>query len=711
MAQNSQNTTAQNILQTDINRLAEQFTEADFIWTTLPQDWFEAPFLGNGLLGVMLFQGTENSLTLQINRADVYDQRDPEKSWNGVNRPCLPVGAFTVSLNSPIISGRCRLSLFNATLAISLTTEKEEVSAELFIPPIPNVVVFDISAENEDVLCQLCFEPGPALPGVFHKMSNPESYQRNPKPEFEHVDGLERCTQKLLTGGGFCTQWTPFAQVKQQTLFFAVGYSQDVTSAQTEAAQYIEEGKRISLSGLKKDHDVWWQTFFSASSFSIPDKELEIFCLRQIYKFGCATRPEGPVINVSGPWLQPTTWAGIWWNMNVQLAYWIANPSNHPEFNEPLIHLFEKYEHNLRLNVPVQYQQDSLGLGRGSSLDLRSNVGNELHILPWAMHNCYLQYLYTMDKSLLKRIYPLLKQTIQLILHHVEKESLSDSRYVYHLKPAMQGEEKDLVQDSIQLLTLLYWGLSALIHSAEQLEVDKEERSKWEDVLTHLAPLPSDSEIGLIKPTSNYHPADHMCAIYPIHLLSVKRPKDKELIDTTIDYWLKKTKPLPMRDKEGGGYRLTHGAACLAAAGRGKEACELLCTFIKVRMTPNTMYREGNNPTLETPLAGAAALYEMLLQSWNGTLRIFPAIPEEWEDCSFRMLRAEGAFLVSADRENGQTRQVAIQSLKGGIIRLICDISDSQIIESSKAEIVQHDEDSLLISFAEDGYIVIGKEQ
>ena len=66
------------------------------------------------------------------------------------------------------------------------------------------------------------------------------------------------------------------------------------------------------------------------------------------------------------------------------------------------------------------------------------------------------------------------------------------------------------------------------------------------------------------------------------------------------------------------------------------------------------MYLEAG-PVIETPLAAAQAVHEMLLQSWGDTLRVFPAVPAAWKDAAFHDLRAEGAFLVSAVRREGRT--------------------------------------------------------
>jgi alpha-L-fucosidase 2 len=74
--------------------------------------------------------------------------------------------------------------------------------------------------------------------------------------------------------------------------------------------------------------------------------------------------------------------------------------------------------------------------------------------------------------------------------------------------------------------------------------------------------------------------------------------------------------------------------------------------------------------TLEGNFAGAAAVQEMLLQSYSGVLRLFPAVPATWKDASFETLRAEGAFLVSAEWEGGAVERVEIVSEKGGPCRL-----------------------------------------
>ena len=79
---------------------------------------------------------------------------------------------------------------------------------------------------------------------------------------------------------------------------------------------------------------------------------------------------------------------------------------------------------------------------------------------------------------------------------------------------------------------------------------------------------------------------------------------------------------------------------------------------------PNTMYIEGS-PVIECSIILNRSLQDMLLQSWGDKINVFPAVPAAWKEAVFHDLRAEGAFLVSANRKDGKTEWVRIKSLAG----------------------------------------------
>ena len=67
-------------------------------------------------------------------------------------------------------------------------------------------------------------------------------------------------------------------------------------------------------------------------------------------------------------------------------------------------------------------------------------------------------------------------------------------------------------------------------------------------------------------------------------------------------------------------------------------------------------------------MAACSAVQEMVLQSYGGVIRIFPAIPATWKDASFYGLRADGAFIVSASKRSGNIDRLEIKSEKGGVL-------------------------------------------
>lgn len=52
----------------------------------------------------------------------------------------------------------------------------------------------------------------------------------------------------------------------------------------------------------------------------------------------------------------------------------------------------------------------------------------------------------------------------------------------------------------------------------------------------------------------------------------------------------------------------------------------------------------------------------MLIQSWNGIIKLFPAVPDGWKNMSFSNLLTEGSFEVSALKKNGNVTFVKISA-------------------------------------------------
>ena len=63
-------------------------------------------------------------------------------------------------------------------------------------------------------------------------------------------------------------------------------------------------------------------------------------------------------------------------------------------------------------------------------------------------------------------------------------------------------------------------------------------------------------------------------------------------------------------------------------------------------------------------VAMTAVISEMLLQSYDGKIRLFPAVPDGMS-ARFTSLRTVGAFLIASDIDQGHVQFVRIKSLRG----------------------------------------------
>ena len=81
---------------------------------------------------------------------------------------------------------------------------------------------------------------------------------------------------------------------------------------------------------------------------------------------------------------------------------------------------------------------------------------------------------------------------------------------------------------------------------------------------------------------------------------------------------------------------------------------------------PTWPFRHFDNETM--PIV-ACAINEMLIQSYDGTIRICPSVPSSW-NVRFD-LAAAGGFRVSAEQKDGRIAFVSLESRLGGGCRLV----------------------------------------
>ena len=665
-------------------------------WNSMPKSWGEGAFLGNGLIGAMIYGDSECPLLWNLGRTDVYDVQ--QYSVVDTDQYRVPLGKLAFLPKSEVIGFQMELDLWNAEVKGELKMKEGTVSFLSFVPTGENIIVIEMESFDMELTQSLAYVADyPLAPLLEFARESSFTYEEMAKPAiYEFTRSTQFRVQPLKSGGDVCIAINEKILSRHKRIYFiSIGMSSQKGGAKEEAISMLEYAKAKQMRTIQKVHRNWWHNYYPQSFLTIPDKEMEAFYWIQMYKLASATRKDCPMMDLMGPWPTRTVWAGIWWNLNTQLAYWPIYTSNRLELGQPLCDTLDMHFETLNNNAPEEYRKDAAMIGRASGRKLVSINNVELCNLPWLCHNYWLQYRYSMDDDRLRnRLFPLLKRSMNYYIHFLEVRE--DGKY--HLAESVSPEYGKTAKDSNINLALLQWGCKTLLDSCSRLKIHDALETVWQDILDRMVEFPMNENglmIGENVPFDESHRHfSHLLAIYPLYLMHRDRLEDMEGMKKSIDHWCS-------LDEAFAGYSYTAAASLYAAIGDGDNAFNYLKLFLEKVPQPNTMYLElgEGGPTIETPLSFTSSLHEMLLQSWGGKIRIFPAIPTKWNNISFHNLRTEGAFLVSAVWENGYTTSISIKSLAGEPCIIEFNMIEPIIsIEGKQVQYVQYDAKSISVA-------------
>jgi alpha-L-fucosidase 2 len=355
---------------------------------------------------------------------------------------------------------------------------------------------------------------------------------------------------------------------------------------------------------------------------------------------------------------------------------------------QPLVEFLAAAQPFLRVNV-APYSADSMGIAVAAAYDGDSSLGFPgvtdpyLGDLVWLMHLLSLHGAHSLNATLETSVlFPILREAVSMYLLHWTFNGTAagsnGSAPALHINVTQSPEypyppSNPPSNDTNYDLALVRWGCAMLLDLNAAYGLDDPLAPRWQDALTRLAPAPADGNGLMVASTVPFaiphRHFSHMFSIYPLHLLPFDAadggtPADDALIQTSLDWWFGLTCGAGSECPNGFTF---DGAASISAlmgdseARRAAAVGNITAFLASGLVHASTMYDEsGGMPCIESPLAAATSTQEVLLQSWGGRVRVFPAVPAAWPDVVIGNMSAEGGLLVSAVRTNGTTRWVAV---------------------------------------------------
>lgn len=670
-------------------------------WDQFPVDYFDGAFVGNGLLGTIVFKDDieANALRFEIGRTDVYDHRTPTSSAYETSR--LPVGQLIVKPVGEIIKSHFEIDLWNAQIIGEIKTNIGTIKIKCYVPAQEELIVLDFICTGKESSPMIKFRPQAAESARYlaKKPIGGEkggyAYKFNPIFTEGKSKGIQIVTQTLLMGDDYATAWSK-RKLKNghlQVLFTVANrwgkYRKPMRGSTNDAVKTILTGHQKNWLQVEKLHQNWWHQYYPKSFLSIPDSKLESFYWIQMYKLASATQPGKPVIDLLGPWFKDTSWPLLWMNLNVQLTYNTLGITNHLDIEKNLYQLLDRHQDQVIKNVPEKFQNDCAAIRNPVQFDdlnaplfLSDDPANKQEIniivLPWLMQMYYLHNTREMDdQKLRKDIYPLMRRAFNVYLRiiHLESDGL------YHIPYTYSDEYGNAPETSLNI-ALAKWGFKTLLEITKKLKINDPLIPKWEETLLKMAPYQTNENgimIGKNMPFAKPHRHfSHLFTLFPLYESTIENSPEK------LPLFRKSVQHFTDLDGDNCMYKFSGASSLWASLGDGEKALFWLNRSLDIlprfaappapsrtpSVTSNTFYSERENPTFESPIASSRAMLDMLIQDHNDIIRVFPACPKNWENATFHDLRTSGAFLVSAKREHSHTKFIRIKSLVGGVCQL-----------------------------------------
>ncbi|MGI5817918.1 MAG: glycosyl hydrolase family 95 catalytic domain-containing protein [Armatimonadota bacterium] len=704
-------------MQLSEKQLARLLEQHDLVWDGPPEEWNTGIPLANGRIGANIW-GDGSPLRITLDRYDCWELReqvpDPEvfnyenlrrlveagaertaewdmnRRWRVEGKPHptrLPMPR--VELDIPGADDfHARLHLLRGTARGSLETKDGQLVWSALIPEDSSLLLIDFETSGRarlpKVTCSLDH-----LSDEAKQTLRDWGYERPETGTADH--GSHWLRLQYPAGGEYVVAWRMQKTARGGLLAVAVVSHHEAKRPLAEALRLVRDP---DVAALRASHEAWWGEWWRASWLTLPDAFLENLWYVEMYKLGCSSRPGELPITLQGLWTADGVmppWSGDYHlDMNVQESYWPVYASNHLDAGLPLYETFTECLPRWREECEQFFGFPGVWSGCAIAWD-----GSHVHgyhgveywpgNAAWLAHHYWLHWLHSRDDDFLRdHALPMMRGAMETYTNLLEPDEEGTLHIPLGYSPEWgEGSVARYGTDPACDIALIHWlGESLLAATAHLGDDDREtatDRVRWRKTLHNLADYPRGAT-GLqvtaedaLWESHRHH--SHLMAIHPLGTLSREEPEEDALIQRSISHLIE------MGTGKWTGWAFPWASLIASRAGLGNMAWDMLQRY-RAFMTQNSFHLNGDRRafghararytpmTLEAGFCAAAAIMEMLLQSWGGAIRLFPTVPDHWGDAYFEDLRAEGAFLVSGQRAEGEVAWARIVSEAGEVCTL-----------------------------------------
>ncbi len=474
----------------------------------------------------------------------------------------------------------------------------------------------------------------------------------------------------------------------------------------------LVRARRLAMDGRKQGYDQAraaqtrsWSRFWDRSGIELADKALEKTWYRNLFALACQIRPGAMAPGLVGnvvPW-DASPWHGCFTvNMNTQKMFLSSAPTNHPEwidgYADWLDHMKPGFRHLAKITFGLKgiHSPHMIFPYQRPERQASSNqCGRAMGMTGWHGQPLWWRWEYFRDRTFLRdRAYPYFKEAASFYWRYLKKY-LDASGDLY---PSLNLEgppwTKDFVHNRDPFIDLILFRntFQYAIEASKVLHTDAAWRKRWEWGLSKIRPVRVDrlekggywiyaDKNDIPNNPDNWrgprqmHAGQSVAAAWTVFPGETVAGDETEGLAPALrrimqDNQWKKWHPdviwihhwwcaIPaLRMQLPGAFDMARSIILRERFPAGHAR-----TTHWIHLTPDAWRVPEDN------YLGVAATTEMLLQSQDGIIRLFPCWPKR-QRAAFRGLPARGGFIVSAEWNPKRGIKAEIRSLAGEPCRI-----------------------------------------